>query len=113
MNENLTKREKQIFALIAEAKSNGEIAQEIGITEDTVQVHLSNLYKKLNVSGRIPAALLVLKAERDKLKKVKSFVEFYFTEWGEAKATAWEHLTNDALFNDESAMLYLQKMLKE
>ena len=47
--EPLTIREKQVLKLIAEGKSNKEIAQLLVISVNTVQNHRSNIKKKLNV----------------------------------------------------------------
>ena len=49
---NLSEREALIKDLILEGKSNKEIASELFISLSTVKTHLTNLYKKLGVSGR-------------------------------------------------------------
>jgi DNA-binding NarL/FixJ family response regulator len=53
----LTKREREVYALIAEGKSNREIASELVITEVTAKVHVRNVLRKLGVRNRIQAAL--------------------------------------------------------
>jgi DNA-binding NarL/FixJ family response regulator len=54
--ELLTKREREIVWLVAEGYSNPEIAQQLWVTQQTVKFHLSNTFRKLDVSGRAEAA---------------------------------------------------------
>jgi NarL family two-component system response regulator LiaR len=54
--EMLTKREREIVWLVAEGYSNPEIAQRLWVTQQTVKFHLSNTFRKLDVSGRAEAA---------------------------------------------------------
>lgn len=49
----LTPRERQVFECILDGLSNKEIADKIGISVRTVKFHVSNLYVKFNVPGRI------------------------------------------------------------
>jgi DNA-binding CsgD family transcriptional regulator len=48
----LTGRELEIARLIGARKSNKAIARALGIAERTVSTHLSNIYRKLDLSGR-------------------------------------------------------------
>ena len=52
----LTRREREILQLVAEGYSNATLAKMLWITEQTVKFHLSNIYRKLNVSNRTGAA---------------------------------------------------------
>jgi DNA-binding NarL/FixJ family response regulator len=52
----LTKREREILRLVAEGHSNAQLAQMLWVTEQTVKFHLSNIYRKLNVSNRTEAS---------------------------------------------------------
>lgn len=52
MIEPLTNREMEILALLAERKTNKEIAMQLTITTGTVRQHSHNLYQKLEVSNR-------------------------------------------------------------
>ena len=48
----LSRRERQVLALIGKNYRNSEIASELEITESTVKKHTTSLYKKLGVSSR-------------------------------------------------------------
>ncbi len=50
--ESLTPSERRVADLAAEGNSNREIAQELYVTPKTVEVHLSNAYRKLEIKGR-------------------------------------------------------------
>ncbi len=47
----LTKREKEILGHIASGKSNGQIAEVLFLSEDTVKTHRKNTMRKLNVNN--------------------------------------------------------------
>jgi two-component system, NarL family, response regulator len=55
---SLTKREEEILQLMAENKTNQEIAQILYITSGTVRVHIHTILQKLKVSDRTQAILL-------------------------------------------------------
>lgn len=50
---SLTKREFQIAKLIVDGKSYKDISEELVIAQETVKTHISNIYKKTNVSNKI------------------------------------------------------------
>ena len=52
----LTRREREIVQLVAEGKSNADVARELWVSEQTIKAHLSNAYRKLGVSNRTEAA---------------------------------------------------------
>jgi DNA-binding NarL/FixJ family response regulator len=52
----ITRREAEILRLVAEGHSNAEVARMLWIAEQTVKFHLSNIYRKLNVSNRTEAS---------------------------------------------------------
>jgi DNA-binding NarL/FixJ family response regulator len=53
----LTEREAQILALVADGRSNPEIARELGLSIKTVQNHVSHVLTKMQVRDRTQAAL--------------------------------------------------------
>ena len=57
----LTERELDVLRLIAQGKSNGEIADELVISVQTVKNHVSNLLAKLHVDNRIQAAVVAVR----------------------------------------------------
>jgi DNA-binding NarL/FixJ family response regulator len=52
----LTRRELEILRLVAEGHSNASLARQLWVTEQTVKFHLSNIYRKLDVSNRTEAS---------------------------------------------------------
>ncbi len=59
--EGLTKREMQVLKLIAEGLYNKEIADRLTISEKTVKNHVSNIFRKIEVSDRTQAAVYAIK----------------------------------------------------
>ncbi|MCC7451760.1 MAG: response regulator transcription factor [Anaerolineae bacterium] len=53
----LTNREREILALIAQGATNAEIAEKLVISMKTVRNHVSNIFSKLQVADRAQAAL--------------------------------------------------------
>ncbi len=51
----LTRREREVLALVAEGMTNREIGKRLFISEKTASVHLSNVMTKLNASSRTEA----------------------------------------------------------
>jgi DNA-binding NarL/FixJ family response regulator len=62
---SLTKRENEVFALLAEGRTNREIAQSLVISEVTAKVHVRNVLRKLGVRNRTEAALRAARLQRD------------------------------------------------
>ena len=56
--EWLTAREREVFQLIAQGKSNAEIGDELFMAEPTVKTHVRNILAKLGVRDRIHAVIL-------------------------------------------------------
>jgi len=57
---NLTQREHDILALLAEGRSNRSIAQNLYLSEKTVKAHLAAIFRKLGVSNRTQAAMMAV-----------------------------------------------------
>ena len=58
---NLTKREREILALVAEGLSNREIADKLVLSPETVKSHVAAILEKLNVSDRTQAAIYAVR----------------------------------------------------
>jgi DNA-binding NarL/FixJ family response regulator len=57
----LTAREREVLVLVAQGRSNRDIARALGIGERTVQTHLGNVLAKLELTSRTQAALWAIK----------------------------------------------------
>ncbi|KAA0232940.1 MAG: Transcriptional regulatory protein DegU [Acidimicrobiales bacterium] len=60
----LTDRELEVLRLVAEGMSNRQIAEELGISENTVKNHVRNILEKLHLHSRMEA---VIYAVREKI----------------------------------------------
>jgi DNA-binding NarL/FixJ family response regulator len=56
LTDVLTARELEILRLVAAGLSNGRIAGELYVAEQTVKFHLSNIYRKLGIANRTEAS---------------------------------------------------------
>lgn len=63
----LTDREIEVFCLLAQGKSNEEIAHDMCISEGTVKAHLHHTYRKFNLHTR--KELLALVEEREPVER--------------------------------------------
>ena len=54
----LSERERDVFRLIADGLSNGEIAQELYISETTVKTHVTRVFSKLGIRDRAQATIV-------------------------------------------------------
>lgn len=59
--EELTTREIEVLKMLSKGLLNKEIAATLNISERTVKNHVSNIFKKINVSDRTQAAVFAIK----------------------------------------------------
>jgi two-component system, NarL family, response regulator LiaR len=59
--DGLTERETDVLRMLAQGKSNKEIAQALNIGEQTVKSHVSHILDKLGISSRTQAALYAIR----------------------------------------------------
>ena len=65
--DSLTKRELEVLVQVANGMFNKEIANTLNISERTVKNHLSNIFRKIEVSDRTQAAVFAIKNDIIKL----------------------------------------------
>ena len=57
----ISQRESQVLQLIAEGKSTPEVAKSLNLSKYTIEDHIKNIYRKLNISNRSEAVLAAQK----------------------------------------------------
>jgi DNA-binding NarL/FixJ family response regulator len=62
--ESLTERELQVARLVVDRMTNPQIAAQLFLSHKTVQTHLRNIFRKMNVTSRVELARAVERAER-------------------------------------------------
>jgi DNA-binding NarL/FixJ family response regulator len=62
--EHLTTREQAVMDLLAAGEDNRAIAHILAISSKTVEMHLSSVYQKLGVKGRVQAVIKYLRRDR-------------------------------------------------
>jgi DNA-binding NarL/FixJ family response regulator len=62
--ESLTERELQVARLVADRKTNPQIAAELFLSQKTVETHLRNIFRKVDVSSRVGLARAIERADR-------------------------------------------------
>jgi DNA-binding NarL/FixJ family response regulator len=60
-DDAISDREAQVLTLVAFGKRNKEIAAELSIAEDTVKMHIRNIFSKLRVTDRTEAVTVALR----------------------------------------------------
>lgn len=65
--DSLTGREKEVLIQVANGMFNKEIANTLNISERTVKNHISNIFKKIDVSDRTQAAVFAIKNDLIKI----------------------------------------------
>lgn len=64
---NITSREADVYLWLAKGKTNREIAQILGLSPRTVNKHLEQLFKKLDVDNRTTAAAIAIQYLQNKI----------------------------------------------
>ena len=59
--DRLSAREIEVLQLIGRGMSNAEIARELFLSEKTVKNHLTNIFRKIQVTDRTQAVLYAIK----------------------------------------------------
>ncbi|HEX2101060.1 MAG TPA: response regulator transcription factor [Candidatus Synoicihabitans sp.] len=59
---SLSKQERRVLALVAEGKTNKQIADDLGLSDNTVKNYLCNVFEKLQVRRRSQAAAMYVQA---------------------------------------------------
>jgi two-component system response regulator DevR len=62
----LSAQERRVLALVADGKTNKEIAEQMGLSDKTVKNYLSNIFEKLQISRRSQAAVLYAESRGSK-----------------------------------------------
>jgi two-component system NarL family response regulator len=57
---DLTEREVEVLELVAKGLSNKDVARVIGRTDETVKIHLKNVFTKLDVADRTEAVTVAI-----------------------------------------------------
>jgi NarL family two-component system response regulator LiaR len=70
-SDPLTEREVEVLKLVAEGKSNKEIAEELKISPNTVRTHINRIFKKLHLANRVEATLYALSQGVSSLKETE------------------------------------------
>ena len=52
IDPTLTRREAEIAQLVLQGLPNKTVAEQLGVVEGTVKIHLHNIYRKLGISKR-------------------------------------------------------------
>lgn len=61
--ESLSPQEKSVLALVADGKTNKQIAASLGLSDKTVKNYLANIFQKLHISRRAQAAVIYAKRQ--------------------------------------------------
>jgi two-component system, NarL family, nitrate/nitrite response regulator NarL len=73
--QELTRRQRDVLALISEGRSNKLIADALTMAESTVKAHVKQIIKRLHVANRTQAALLATRPTRGGLASARQVAE--------------------------------------
>jgi DNA-binding NarL/FixJ family response regulator len=60
--QSLSKREREVFGLLASGMTIKQVAESLGRSEKTIEGHRDSIYRKLNVGNRAEIAILAMEA---------------------------------------------------
>ncbi|MGE0312336.1 MAG: response regulator [Lautropia sp.] len=63
--DQLTAREREILGFVSRGLSNKAIANDLGISQDTVKLHVRHILSKLNLRSRVEAAVFAIEHRLD------------------------------------------------
>jgi DNA-binding CsgD family transcriptional regulator len=66
ITERLSIRQLDVFWLLGKGKSNSEIASDLGLSQNTVKLHVSDILQRLDLKSRTQAALLAARLHDSK-----------------------------------------------
>jgi len=58
--QELSAREREVLALLAEGASNKELARRLDVAESTIKIHIQHILRKLNLTSRVQAAVYAI-----------------------------------------------------
>jgi two-component system, NarL family, response regulator LiaR len=93
MSESLTEREMEVLRLLAQGKSNKDIARQLLVVEDTVKTHVRHILAKLGVQSRTQAVLSAARLGLVPLNQDKPWND-------EARSQAWPGAPFDKEYTD-------------
>ena len=64
-SKKLSARERDVLRLVAEGKSNGEIAAALDLSQNTVKNHMSHIFDTSNVNSRVELVSLIPAGEAE------------------------------------------------
>jgi ATP/maltotriose-dependent transcriptional regulator MalT len=71
----LTPRERDVYSLLAEGRSNREIARALFISEPTVKVHVRSILRKLGARSRVEAAIQAVRTRQPQARAAEGRAE--------------------------------------
>ena len=78
--DELTSRQREILTLVQKGLTNNEICKTLGISANTVKVHLANIYKVLEVTNRTEAATIANSLKDNSTESYKDLIISFHTK---------------------------------
>jgi DNA-binding CsgD family transcriptional regulator len=61
--DTLTEREREVARLVVDRRTNAEIAEALFLSPKTIETHMRNMFRKLDVSSRADVARAIERAD--------------------------------------------------